>query len=274
MFAKVTKALLTPVYVSETFGFMKFEKKLLEGSLLARYKRFFADVDYNGEKITIHVPNTGSLKTVIEKDPTQPQKCWFSLHGDETKKLKGTLEAVQTSEGAWVGVNTSNPNRVVTEAIQNAITSGQPFFKEWTEYNFYKPEFKISKETRLDGAFFFKESDLENPNSKKHFIEIKNTTFRSIVNKKPHAQFPDAVTERGQKHIQEMMQLMKQGHKCELIFAVQRNDVDFFSPCDLDPDYVQLLKQAANQGLIISPLLVDISRDEVKLTNKKLDIVF
>ncbi len=252
---------------------MKFEKKLHEGILHSRYKRFFADVELDGEKFTIHVPNTGSLKAVIEKNPAQPQKCWFSLHGDATKKLKGTLEAVQTEEGAWVGVNTSNPNRVVTEAIQNAIESGQPFLKEWSEYSFYKPEYKISKETRLDGVFLFKQIDLDNPKAKKHFIEIKNTTFRSKIEKKPHAQFPDAVTERGQKHVQEMMHLMQQGHKCELIFAVQRNDVDFFSPCDLDPDYVKLLKKAFKEGLIISPLIVDITRDEVKLTTKKLDII-
>lgn len=253
---------------------MKFEKKLLEGKLLSRYKRFFADVEFKGEKITIHVPNTGSLKTVIEKNPAQPQKCWFSLHGDETKKLKGTLEAVQTENGAWVGVNTSNPNRVVTEAIQNAIDSGKPFLKHWSEYGFYKPEYKISKETRLDGCFFYKADDLENPKAKKHFIEIKNTTYQTAVNKKSHAQFPDAVTERGQKHVAEMMQLMKQGHKCELIFAVQRSDVEYFSACDIDPEYAKLLKKASGEGLIISPLIVDINQTEVKLTTKKLDVVW
>ena len=254
---------------------MKFEKKLYEGVLLNRYKRFFADVEHDGEKFTIHVPNTGSLKAVIEKNPKTAQKCWFSLHGDPAKKLKGTLEAVQTEEGSWVGVNTSNPNRIVTEAIQNSIASGKPFFKEWAEYTFYKPEYKISKETRLDGVFLHKKIDLDNPKAKKHFIEIKNTTYKTKVDKKQHAQFPDSVTERGQKHLTEMMALMKQGHKCELIFAIQRDDVDYFSPSEeLDPDYTKLLKKASAQGMIISPTLVSITRDEVKLTNKKLDLVF
>lgn len=254
---------------------MKFEKKLHEGVLLSRYKRFFADVDLGGEKLTIHVPNTGSLKAVIEKNPAQPQKCWFSLHGDATKKLKGTLEAVQTEDGAWVGVNTSNPNRVVIEAIQTAIETGIPFVKEWAEYSFYKPEYKISKETRLDGVFLHKKTDLDNPKAEKHFIEIKNTTYRAKIEKKYHAQFPDAVTERGQKHLTEMMHLMQQGHKCELIFAVQRNDVEYFSPCaDLDPEYAKLLKKAFDMGLIISPLLVSITRDEVALTPNKLEVVF
>ena len=252
---------------------MKFSKKLHEGILLQRYKRFFADVKLDGEKLTIHVPNTGSLKTVIDKNPSTPQKCWFSLHGDETKKTNGTLEAVQTVEGAWVGVNTSNPNKIVTEAAQASIKSGTPFLAHWKGFSFYKPEYKINEKSRLDGAFLKSEADLENPKSKKHFIEIKNTTYRSVVGKIPHAQFPDAVTERGQKHLQEMMALMKQGHSCEIIFTVQRGDVEVFSPCEaIDPDYAKLLYQAQDQGLIISPLVCDISRESVQLTSRRLPL--
>ncbi len=258
---------------------MKFQKELIEGTLISRYKRFFADVEYTNdknkiEKVTIHVPNTGSMKGVIDKEALTPQKCWFSLHGDESKKLKGTLESIQTVDGTWVGVNTSNPNKIVTEAIQNSFKTGKPFLKHWSEYTFYKPEYKISKESRLDGVFVFKKDDLDNEKTKKHFIEIKNTTYKTIVGKKSHAQFPDAVTERGQKHIVEMMYLMKQGHKCEFIFTVQRSDVDVFSPCDeFDPEYGRLLREAIGEGLLVTPLLVDVSRSEVVLTNKILKIV-
>lgn len=262
---------------------MKFQKELIEGTLISRYKRFFADVEYINEKnkiekVTIHVPNTGSMKGVIDKDAPTPQKCWFSLHGDESKKLKGTLESIQTVDGTWVGVNTSNPNKIVTEAIQNSLKTGKPFLKHWAEYTFYKPEYKISKESRLDGVFVLKKDDLDSENSsektKKHFIEIKNTTYKAIVGKKSHAQFPDAVTERGQKHIVEMKHLMKLGHKCEFIFTVQRSDVDVFSPCDeLDPEYGKLLREAMAEGLRVTPLLVDVSRSEVVLTNKILKVV-
>jgi sugar fermentation stimulation protein A len=252
---------------------MKFKNKLFEGLLLDRYKRFFADVEHNGEKITIHVPNTGSLKSVIEKKPMQPQKCWFSLHGDESKKLKGTLEAVQTATGAWVGVNTSNPNRIVTEAAQLSIESGKPFLPHWKDFGFYKPEYKINKESRLDGAFLKTESDLENPKSKKHFIEIKNTTFQSDIAGDSHAQFPDAVTERGQKHLIEMMKLIDEGHACELIFAVQRNDVKYFSAAEqFDPEYAGLLAKAEKKGMIISPLICEITREHVVLTNQLLKL--
>lgn len=252
---------------------MKFSKKLHEGILLQRYKRFFADVELDGEKYTIHVPNTGSLKTVIEKNPEKPQKCWFSLHGDPSKKTKGTLEVVQSVEGTWVGVNTSNPNKIVTEAAQKTIQENKPFLTHWKNYGFYKSEYKINDKSRLDGAFLQQESDLDNPKSKKHFIEIKNTTYKSIVDGKYHAQFPDAVTERGQKHLEEMMLLMKQGHTCEIIFTVQRNDVEFFSPCaDIDPDYAELFYKSVKQGLIVSPLLCELNQSEIKLTNKKLEI--
>lgn len=244
---------------------MKFNQPLNEGFLLSRYKRFFADVEFKGEKITIHVPNTGSLKSVIEKDPKVPQKCWFSLHNDPTKKLKGTLEAVQTLSGVWVGINTSNPNRIVTEAIQNSIVSEKPFLSHWKNYKFYKSEYKINSESRLDGAFL--DSEKGKP---LHFIEIKNTTYSF---QKGLVQFPDGVTERGQKHLVEMMKLMKQGHKCEIIYSVQREDCSLFSPCtEMDPEYTELFNEAHEQGLIISPLIVQINQSEIKLTNQVLKI--
>ncbi len=250
---------------------MKFKAKLLEGILLQRYKRFFADVEYKGDKFTIHVPNTGSLKGVIDKD--KKQKCWFSLHGDESKKLKGTLEAVQATNGTWVGVNTSNPNKIVQEAIRGGIESKKTLFPQWEKYGFYKSEYKISKETRLDGVLCKAEKDLESEKSKKHFIEIKNTTLAVDVKGKLWAQFPDSVTERGQKHIKELMALMEDGHKAELIFTVQRDDVVGFMPAaQIDPVYAKLLKQAEKKGLLITPVIVAIDQNETKLTKKLLKV--
>ncbi|MBC7458461.1 MAG: DNA/RNA nuclease SfsA [Bdellovibrionaceae bacterium] len=249
---------------------MKFQKKLLQGTLLKRYKRFFADVEYvddSGQKIalTIHCPNTGSLKSVIEKD--QSHECWFSLSDDPDRKLKGTLEAVKTSTGAWAGVNTSWPNKIVQEAILTSFENKKPFFKHWSEYSFYKSEHKISKETRLDGVFCVAEKDLENPKAKKHFIEIKNVTLvRDGV-----AQFPDAETTRGQKHLQELMDLVKEGHKAELIFTIQRNDAKSFAVAeDIDPVYKKLFDQAVKVGVIMTPVLVDLSQDGVFLSSSSI----
>lgn len=259
---------------------MKHKEKLFEGILLSRYKRFFADVEYKGEKITIHVPNTGSLKSVIEKESKTPQKVWFSLHGDPEKKLKGTLEAIQAANGTWVGINTSNPNRIVTEAINDAIEKGKSFLPHWKDHGFYKSEYKISKETRLDGAFFKTENDFnavkKDPKAKVkiHFIEIKNTTYLPDGQKKPIVKFPDGVSERAQKHLVEMMALMKQGHQCEIIYTVQRTDAVGFSPCEImDPEYAKLFRKAVDAGLIVSPLVVDFNQEQIRLTSNKLKVI-
>ena len=259
---------------------MKHPERLFEGILLSRYKRFFADVEYKGEKITIHVPNTGSLKSVIEKEASKPQKVWFSLHNNAEKKLKGTLEAVQAVNGTWVGINTSNPNRIVTEVIQESLKKGKPFLPHWKNYGFYKSEYKISKETRLDGALFKTETDFnavkENPKAsvKIHFIEIKNTTYLPEHKTKPIVMFPDGVSERAQKHLVEMMALMKHGHQCEIIYAVQRTDVEAFSPCAaMDPTYAKLFYKALDAGLIVSPLLVEFDQEQIRLTSQKLKII-
>ena len=252
---------------------IQFKQKLTEGVLLKRYKRFFADVEYfdpiSKKKIslTIHCPNTGSLKTVIEKD-TQ-HTCWFSLNDDPNRKLKGTLEAIQTVSGAWVGLNTSWPNKIVQFAAQDSIESGIPFFKNWKGYSYYKSEHKISKETRLDGVFCFLKSDLDNLKKKKHYIEIKNVSLA----RNDQAQFPDAVTERGQKHLIELMKLIDGGHKAELIFTIQRSDVKAFSIAgDIDPKYKKLFDQAVLKGLIIKPVLVEINRDGIRLSQKILPL--
>lgn len=250
-----------------------FKSKLTEGVLLKRYKRFFADVEYvdtkNNKKIqlTIHCPNTGSLKSVIEKD--YQHKCWFSLNDDPARKLKGTLEAVQAESGAWVGVNTSWPNKIVQYAAEKSISDKKPHFKSWEKYSFYKSEHKINKESRLDGVFCVNKTDLEYADKMKHFVEIKNVTLA----RDGFAQFPDAVTERGQKHLRELMSLIDQGHKSELIFAIQRNDVRAFSIAeDIDPTYKKLFDQAVKKGLIVTPVFVEISQLQIGLSQKILPI--
>lgn len=250
---------------------IEFKSRLTEGILLKRYKRFFADVEYIDAKtkkkiqLTIHCPNTGSLKSVIEKD--QQHSCWFSINDDPARKLKGTLEAVKTVTGAWVGVNTSWPNKVVQFAAMQSIESKKPHFENWKSYSFYKSEHKISKETRLDGVFCVEEAHLEDESAKKHYIEIKNVSLA----RNGFAQFPDAVTERGQKHLQELMNLIDKGHKAELIFTIQRNDVTKFSVAeDIDPTYKKLFDQALKKGLIVTPVLVEITQDKILLSKKVL----
>ncbi len=257
---------------------MKFNETLVEGLLLKRYKRFFADVEWTDaatqrkQLLTIHVPNTGSMRSVITP-AGGPQRCWFSVSNDPARKLKGTLEAVQTHDLVWVGVNTLHPNKIVHEAAQSSILAETPFFKHWQNHKFYKSEHKISKETRLDGVFYRDEKDLENAKSKKHFVEIKNTTLMTLIDGVKHAQFPDSVTERGQKHLVELTKLIEDGHRSELVFTIQRNDVECFSiAADIDPKYAKLFQLALAKGLMVTPVVVDFDRNGTVLSKKILAI--
>lgn len=244
---------------------MKYNRHLDEGVFLKRYKRFFADIEWKGETLTAHVPNTGSMKSVNNPGA----QCLFSHSDNPERKLKQTLEMIKAPTGAWVGVNTATPNTVVRETLLEIVGKGSgklpTNWQHWGEFDEVKPEFKISAETRLDFALSKKNSD------KKHFIEVKNVTLAEG----PRAMFPDAETTRGQKHLQELMDLMAQGHTAEILFTIQRNDCTEFSPADeIDPEYGKLLREAAKKGLKISPFIVDLSPVEAVLSDKLLPLKF
>ncbi|WP_413288747.1 DNA/RNA nuclease SfsA [Bdellovibrio sp. HCB337] len=242
---------------------MKYGKKLDEGVFLKRYKRFFADIEWQGQTLVAHVPNTGSLKSV--NNPGRP--CMFSHSDNPERKLKQTLEMIQAPTGAWVGVNTATPNTVVRETLEKVVgSSAKDIAKNWShwaEFESVKPEFKISAETRLDFALQKKNTD------KKHFIEVKNVTLAEGKT----AMFPDAETTRGQKHLQELMNLMDEGHTAEILFTIQRGDCEDFAPADMiDEEYGRLLRLAAQKGLRITPLVVDLSPSEAVLSDRLLNL--
>lgn len=249
---------------------MKFSKQLQEGIFLKRYKRFFADIEFQGQVLTAHLPNTGSLKSANNPG----QACLFSTSDNPERKLKWTLEMIKSADNStWVGVNTATPNTVMRETLQHLVGADKKnidkkmtkTFAAWAQFDEVKPEYKISAETRLD--FMLKKKKSE----KMHFIEVKNVTLAE--NK--IAKFPDAVTERGQKHLRELMALMKQGHTAELVFTVQRDDCEGFSPADdIDPEYGRLLREARDQGLVLSPLVVELSPTQAVLSEKKLALKF
>lgn len=226
-------------------------KTLKEGTFLKRYKRFFADIEWQGQIITAHVANTGSMKGCAE--PGSP--CLFTIHDDPKRKLKYSLEMIKAPSGSWVGVNTSVPNLLVKSALAEKILS------HWQDWDEIKPEFKVTAETRLD--FRLSKKD------RYHFIEVKNVTLA----RDGGAQFPDAITLRGQKHLREMIDLLTQGHSAELVFVVQREDCQFFSPAaDIDPEYAKLLKKAQNAGVQITVLKTALSMEGVRLTGDVLEV--
>jgi sugar fermentation stimulation protein A len=243
---------------------MKFTKPIVEGIFLKRYKRFFADVRLNGEVVVAHVANSGSMRGC--NIPDMP--CLLSIDDNPARKLKYTLEMVK-APGSWVGVNTQIPNKIVKEALENKI------FKNLKDYIHIHPEAKINDKSRLDFALSknsdveFKKVDLNKGTDKFHFIEVKNV---SLVEDK-FAKFPDAVTERGQKHLNDLMQLIEWGHTCEILYTIQRTDGKIFSPAsDIDPKYAEILKQASRHGVIISPYLCDLSQSGISLTNEMLPL--
>lgn len=232
---------------------MKIQEKMHQGKLLKRYKRFFADIEWNGQVVVAHVPNTGSMKGCNSPGST----CLFTESTNPERKLKYTLEMVQSSTGAWVGVNTSRPNALVKEALHSQLLS------HWKGFDEIKPEFKITKESRFDFAL------LKNNKDQKHFIEVKNVS----LSEGDCALFPDSVTERGQKHLRELMRLKDEGHTCEIVFVVQRNDVKSFSAAqEIDPEYAKLLLEAKKAGVVVTALCTEYKNSEIKLLDQKLKL--
>lgn len=223
---------------------MLYSRPLLLGTLLKRYKRFLADVRLeDGSVVLAHVPNSGSMLGV--KDPGS--LCYLSEAANPDRKLKFTLEIVKSGP-TLVGVNTSLTNKLVREALENKI------IPEWSDYTEIQAEVKINPKTRLDFCLLHKK--------KKHFIEVKNVSMA----RPPLAVFPDAVTERGQKHLRELMGLAKKGHGAEVVFIAQRGDVHTFAPCeDIDPEYAKLLRKAFQSGVTVRSFFCDVSPEAIKI---------
>jgi sugar fermentation stimulation protein A len=246
---------------------MNFKTPLVEGLFLKRYKRFFADVIVDGTTVTAHVPNTGSLKTCLEENAP----CYLTHNPDPARKLKWTLERLKINS-QLIGVNTGLPNPLVYEAWQSKILS------HWSGYDQAQKEVKINQNSRLDMVFWNKKDfpDLKKINpefienfkktsetkNKIHFIEIKNVTMSDGDT----ALFPDAVTSRGAKHIEEFVQLIEKGFSAELVFVIQREGLKKFKVAEeIDPTYAKALEQAQAKGLKVTALKVKFSDHETKI---------
>ena len=209
---------------------MIFNKKLISGEFVKRYKRFFVDVKINNKIITAHCPNTGSMMGLLSAN----NKVWLSKSENPERKLKYTLQIIENKK-SMVGVNTHLTNKIVLEALEeNSI-------KELKNLDNIKSEVKFCKNTRFDF--------LISKNNKKIFVEVKNVT---LSRKKGVAEFPDAVTARGLKHISELINASKRGFETYLLFLIQRNDCNQFKIAqDIDTDYYKLLKESEKKLNII-----------------------
>ena len=212
--------------------------KLIKGTLIKRYKRFKADVKLsNGHIVTAHCPNTGSMKSCSESGRT----VYLSKHNRPERKLKYTWELIEMPT-SLVGVNTGIPNRLVKKSIENDL------IKELSDFTKIRSEVKYGENSRIDIL-------LENENEK-IFIEVKNCTLLE----KGICYFPDAVTSRGLKHLQELQRVVHQGNRAVMFYLIQRMDANRFEPAShIDPAYSEELKKAYRNGVEILAYDVNIN---------------
>ncbi len=231
---------------------MKIKPPLERGILEKRYKRFFADVkQQDGSTLTIHCPNTGSMKNCL----VAGEPCWFSRSDDPKRKLKGTLEIVTSSGGHRVGVNTSRPNKLVEEAIENGV------IKELQGYDGIRREVRYGEErSRIDL--------LLNRNSEQCFVEVKNVTLEDDSNS-ALLKFPDAVTSRGTKHLRELAAMADRGHRAVLFFCVQHSAAEQVAiAVDIDPLYAETLGQSIARGVEVLAYGCQLNTDEISIDRK------
>ncbi len=210
------------------------KRDLIPGRILQRYKRFLADVELDDRSvITAHTTNTGSMKACWEPG----DRVLLEHHDNPARKLKYTWLACERA-GAWVGVETGMPNRVVADAARNDALPGLPGLEGvLTEQKYGRENSRIdvlAKDTQ--GTLVY--------------IEVKNTTLKIGS----HACFPDAISARGMKHLRELRGMVAQGHRAAIVFFVHRGDVSAFDVArEIDPAYAEELDRALDGGVEILP---------------------
>ena len=226
---------------------MKFKEKLLQGTLIKRYKRFFVDIKYKNKIITSHCPNSGSMMGLLNKG----NDVWFSESNNIKRKLKYTLEMVR-SRKTLVGTNTHLANKIVLEALN------QKKIRNLNKFNNIRTEIKFSDKTRFDF--------LISSNKKKCFLEVKSVT---LSRKNKIAEFPDAITSRGTKHLKELINAKKKGFESYIFYLIQRDDCRSFKIAkDIDQEYKIAFDEALKNGVNILCYDCKLSNEEIKINNQ------
>ena len=207
---------------------MKFNETLISGEFIKRYKRFFVDIKIGNNIITAHCPNTGSMMGLLKKG----NKVWLSESNNPKRKLKYSLQIIEDQKSK-IGINTHLTNKIVFDALNKGS------IKDFKNLDSIKKEVKFGQNTRFDFLLTKK--------NKKTFVEVKNVT---LSRKNRIAEFPDAITTRGLKHIKELLNAKKKGFEVYLLFVIQRNDCNKFELAkDIDPEYCELLIKAVKKNL-------------------------
>ena len=226
---------------------MKFTSTLIKGKLIKRYKRFFVDIKVNNSILTAHCPNTGSMMGLLD----QGNDVWITKNDNPNRKLKFTIEMVKVDKNL-VGVNTHRANRIVEHGLKNKL------FKEFKLVKKIKPEFKFSSDTRFDFL------------CDKNIIEVKNVT---LTRDKDIAEFPDAITARGSKHLIKLIDSKEKGYKPFVLFLTQIQGIKSFRIAkDIDKDYYQNYLAAKKAGVKFMAYRCILNSKEIKI-EKKIKII-
>ena len=222
---------------------MIFSEKLVSGKLIKRYKRFLADVELDdGSVVVSHCTNSGSMKTCLEEGAP----VYLSPANDPKRKTKFTWEMIFMN-GAWIGINTMIPNKIAFDAIRNGE------IEKLKGYTSVRREVKFG-DSRFD---IYAENEFE-----KCFVEVKNVTMKVGT----YALFPDAVTTRGRKHLETLIEVKKSGIRAVMLYVIQRMDVEVFGPAeDIDPEYAKSLRKAIRHGVEIIAVQAKVSPENIEL---------
>lgn len=224
-----------------------YAPKLVPGQLVRRYKRFLADVTLDdGNTVTAHCANTGSMKGLL----SEGSRVWLRPSDNPKRKLKWSWE-IATEGETLVGINTSLPNLLVSESIEaDDIPS-------LSGYTTLKREVRYGQNSRID-ILLSKHSD----GASNCYVEVKNVTLTQGT----QARFPDAVTARGLKHLNELQEMVSHGYRAMMFYVVQRADAQSFAPAqDIDPDYAQALKRVHENGVEIEAWRAKVTPEAVAL---------
>lgn len=223
---------------------MQFTPPLQPAIFLRRYQRFLVDARLpDGQEITVHCPNTGSMRGCLEPGC----EIRLSSSANPRRRYPFTLE-LSRLHGVWIGVNTSRANALVREALAAGVIS------ELGPMDSSQAEVTVAPGCRLD--FLLRHGQTRT------YVEVKNCTLAQGG----VALFPDAVTARGAKHLQVLRELRHQGHGAAVLFCVQRQDTQRFAPAGhIDPFYAQALRQAAQDGVGVLAYQAEVREDGVTL---------
>jgi sugar fermentation stimulation protein A len=230
---------------------MRYPQPLETGTLVRRYKRFFADVlTDGGEPLCIHCPNTGSMLNCMGEGT----RVWFSRHNDPRRKLPGTWELVQTPHGRLACVNTARANRLVEEALLAGVIAELDGFTALRREVAYGQE-----KSRVDFQLSFPGGEV--------YVEVKSVTLGFADD--PIAAFPDAVTERGARHLRELAAQARAGVRAVLLYCVNLTGVEAVRAArEIDPAYHAALQDARAAGVEVLAYAAELSPEEIRLARR------